>query len=240
MTLIARSEGNTGRAVVAFTGIGLRLGGIHKFEFRRSFSVASAISSVYYVVEKKMSWYERTYEVIASLLVEELARFDAVTTLGNSMGGFGAVLFAGDLPKCRRAVSFTPQYSMAPHVVGNNESRWQDLTQNITSWRFDHALVRANPAVQYFIFSDDNDDRWHCEQFRRAAKANLGVYTMSGASHGLALNLSDRKLLALLVDGLLNQEWEFRQALGFMHANGIDVSLDGPALELGSASRAAE
>src|SRR3954471_1199664 len=135
---IAVSEGNTGRAVVAFTGVGLRLGGIQTPEFQFSLSAASMINTVYHVIDKQRSWYERVFESIVAVLTGELAGFDSVATLGNSMGGFGAVLFAGLLPRCRSAMAFVPQFSLAPHIVGDNDDRWTEYTSRIDRWTVDH------------------------------------------------------------------------------------------------------
>lgn len=215
------SHGNTGHAVVAFTGVGRALGGIQTPEFQRSLANASGVNSVYYVIDRKRSWYEKTFDPIRSRLELELADFDRVTTLGNSMGGFGALLFGSFLPRCDRAVALVPQYSLAPHVVGDKEPRWGEYRSAIDEWRIDHALVHSSREKDYFVLFGAKADAWHRNQFHTKSTQNIRVYAFKGSNHRLAENLRDKGILVPLLDGLVNRFWDFEAFERFLRTNDL-------------------
>src|ERR1700757_6152 len=97
---ISYQAGTSGLVVVTFTGVGHGLGHIQTEEFRRTMhSDGDAESNaVIWVIDKRRRWFNGgiAAEIVAAVndIIESLGQVDRVITLGNSMGGFGAIAFA--------------------------------------------------------------------------------------------------------------------------------------------------
>jgi hypothetical protein len=104
--------GSTRKAVVSFTGLQLRPGlGIgQKGEFWQTRMHEDKLHPIFYLHDKKNSWYEANHRLVVSNLPGLLKPFDDVVAIGNSMGGFAAIRFSGFLTKCRQVVAFSPQF----------------------------------------------------------------------------------------------------------------------------------
>ena len=174
-------------AVVAFTGIGHRLGGIQTEEFKKS--LADGNPSTIFVIDKKRRWYNhglsaRVIDTVNGLLIGMEAA-EKVVTLGNSMGGFGAVAFAGRLRRCTTAIAFCPQSSAHPEIA-SFDCRWMDLRSEITDWDFPDAAPLMVTHVRYHIFfgAKDHTDGQHAA--RLSGASNVSVNAMPGCGHGTA------------------------------------------------------
>jgi hypothetical protein len=215
---IVHEAGTNRTAVVAFAGIGYALGGMQVEEFRKSLDGSSC--DIYYVIDKERRWYNDSYEAVLSTLNRALAarRTETTIALGNSMGGFGAVLFAGALHRCSRAVAFSPQSSVCPGVVPF-EDRWRELTEGITDWRVPDAAARMSRELSYVLFfgAQEPRDRRHAERFAQAPGQTL-VCVVRDSAHGVAAYIKSRGLLVPLLHGLLSaapiDRWRLAQLMG--------------------------
>ena len=197
-------EGVSG--VVAFTGVGFELGGLQRAEFVSSASVAGR-RPVIFVIDKTRSWFNRPglFERILDLVNAHFARVGVtqVVTLGNSMGGFGACLFAAPL-KARRAIAFTPQWSIRKEIMPE-ETRWQEWTNAIAEHRFSTAFDNVDPSVHYWICNAfTGSDLAHSRLF--PAASNVTHVLIPNAMHGLSAHLKRAGLLNTLVAGLLDED----------------------------------
>ncbi|WP_299817633.1 hypothetical protein [uncultured Jannaschia sp.] len=119
--------GRARRLVVVFTGIRAGFGGEPLDEFAGSAS-RSGENNVLFVTDRRGSWYAAPglwRRIVA--LIDELkarARIDEIVSLGNSMGGYGALLLPRDL-RVVRAVAFSPQVSLDARATGDR--RWPDV-----------------------------------------------------------------------------------------------------------------
>lgn len=116
--------GNSPRLLLVFTGVQHGHGDVPLNEFARTAS-NGARNHVLFISDRKRSWFSRrglglriTTIVTDFMAQHGIERLDAV---GNSMGGYGAILFSQALP-IRRVAAFAPQISMDPAVIG--ETRW--------------------------------------------------------------------------------------------------------------------
>lgn len=141
MTEVEYIDKGSANTIVAFTGVN------HGFGFRgfrREFAKLSDLdSNVLFVVDKSQSWYN-------NLDVQKVKGFlhgKSVCTIGNSMGGFCAIMFALDHP-VRRSIAFSTQYSIHPDF---EERRWLYLAKRIKTWRHKHLLF--NNETEYYVFS---------------------------------------------------------------------------------------
>lgn len=201
---IVHEGGDNGRAVVAFAGIGYALGGIQVEEFRRSLD--GSHFDIYYVIDKERRWYNRCYDAVLATINRSLTerRIAESFTLGNSMGGFGAVLFASALERCRRAIAFSPQSSVCPAVVPF-EDRWREWTQQISDWRVPDAVPHMRLGLSYVLFfgAADRRDRHHIDRFAAGAAETL-LCRIEESAHGAAAEIKRHGLLIPVLDALLN------------------------------------
>jgi pimeloyl-ACP methyl ester carboxylesterase len=200
---ITHLAGASGAAVISFTGIGFALGGIQVQEFRKS--LAGLDHDLWFVIDKRRHWYNEAHQTITDILDRELRRREirSVTTLGNSMGGFGAVLFAGRLHNCRHAIAFSPQSAVDPAITPW-ETRWRRLTASVERWQGLDAAKAMTPRVGYALFfgADDGTDLRHARRFANAAPESTRIYTIANTGHDLVEFLKQAGVLAPLIKEL--------------------------------------
>jgi pimeloyl-ACP methyl ester carboxylesterase len=203
---ITHLPGETGIAVIAFAGISAGLGGFAIEEFRKS--LAGLSHDVFFVIEKTPKWYNGTFAQICAVLRGELdtRRFSRVVTLGNSMGGFGAIAFARHLPGCVLAIAFCPQSSVHPFLVPF-ETRWAALRNVIAVWEVPDGVVQLLPDLAYVVFVGDADtqDLQHVERLTRDG-SHVTCIAVHGAGHEVSAVLKSRGVIipvlnALIADG---------------------------------------
>jgi pimeloyl-ACP methyl ester carboxylesterase len=200
---ITYTAGETDSAVVVFTGIGFGMGGLQIPEFRRTLSAGMA-HHVYFVIERSRHWYNDTLDRIVDALNASIAQ-TRVTTLGNSMGAFGAIVFARRLRGCVRAVAYAPQSAMDPAIVPW-DTRFIALTNTVAQWNGLDATREIAPGVEYFLVFGDGDprDTRHAARFNPAA--NVSIYLIGGIGHHVAARLADRGLLKGITAALVNSD----------------------------------
>ena len=119
--------GSTRRMVVVFTGLKAGFGGAPLDEFAGSASDKGK-NNVLFVTDRRATWFaapglwRRIVKLIRYLRKSE--RIDEIVTLGNSMGGFGALLLPRDV-RVRRAIAFSPQLTMDRTLM--DDTRWPDI-----------------------------------------------------------------------------------------------------------------
>jgi pimeloyl-ACP methyl ester carboxylesterase len=199
---ITEYPGTSGVHVVSFTGIGFQMGGIQTEEFRRSLSGADRRHTVTYVIDKTKSWFNTTGQEIVDTLLERTAPAGRVVTLGNSMGGFGAVLFAGLLPRCDRTIAFAPQFAVSPARMPEREYRWPALRAAITEHRFEHALAHHVPGGRYQVFCGASSglDRLHADLFKAHGSGAAEVFLIERGRHAVVADLKASGCLHALLD----------------------------------------
>lgn len=179
------------RAFVSFTGIGLKLGGIQQQEFAASMGETC---DTYYVTDFRRSWFNDCANEIFDVLTSELRkrRTSEVVTLGNSMGGSGAIAFAGVLPGCHTAIAFAPQSSINVDVTPF-ENRYHNFAAGIRDWKLPDFTAALKSSVKYHIFVGDKDeiDIQHAERFRAACPSSCFVHVIAGADHNVARYLKN-------------------------------------------------
>ena len=123
---IAYRPGAADRLVVAFAGLGKPFGAAPMAEFARS-AWRDGGHSVVFVSDRKGIWFTGpgVAEMIVATIRQLHTRIGApkLITVGNSMGGYGAILFAGPLG-AEAAIAFGPQFSIRAGAVPG-ETRWQ-------------------------------------------------------------------------------------------------------------------
>lgn len=199
---IVALEGDTDTALVSFSGIAQGLGTLPKEEFGKTLSGTRHWQ--FFVVDKRCTWYTETGADVVRHLSPMLGRFRKVVMLGNSMGGYGALLFASRLPNCAAAIAFVPQYSMDPHIVPK-EKRWRMYRERIVNWPRQHLLQGMPDGLPLHIFfgAKERRDGPHRDLFKRHATLQTFIYGLSGAAHDPARLLRDEGLLAATLDAII-------------------------------------
>jgi hypothetical protein len=205
--------GRDAKLVLAFTGVGHNMGAEQTEEFISSAS-ANGAHNVLFVIDSKRSWFTQPGVIETTCretrrLMQEIG-CDTIATLGNSMGGYGAVLFGKYLP-VSTCVAFAPQYSMNRLVVF--ERRWRKHRKHMR-----RAPMRGlNQAIvsqtRYFIvYGDDPQDLKHQRRFRPADNLVMAIIPEGG--HNPAARLKELGTLNALLDaGLAGNTKGFAGAL---------------------------
>jgi len=190
-------------AIVSFAGLGHGLGGLQFEEFARTLTGQPRQHDIYFVIDKNRSWYNRETDKLEAVLLPRLAGRQLIT-LGNSMGGFGALLFAARWPACDAAIAFVPQYSMHPLIVPG-ERRYQEWARAITLWRFPACVLQTPPACRRLVFFGlgEDQDIEHYELFRAARSPGLEVFGIDNITHDLAWHLRAQGALRPLFDAII-------------------------------------
>ena len=202
---ITSTPGDTDVAVVAFSGVGMAIDQLPREEFVTT--LKGATHGQMFVIDKARSWYNATAADIVAILKPLLAPYRKVVTLGNSMGGFGAVYFAPRLPNVRTAIAFSPQFSVQAAIVPA-EKRWAEYRSAITSWTVRHAMEDARDDAELLLFfgTEERRDDPHRELFRDYATCRTAIFDIPEARHGTARHLKRAGLLGHLLDSIIVDE----------------------------------
>lgn len=126
-----------------------------------------------------------------------------IVTYGQSMGGYAAINFA-DLLGARRAVAFSPQYSLDPAKI-SGEIRWMAEAQ-ATHWQWDRiGQLRKGDLTAQVLYDDRNRDLIHITHMRRTVAMEEIVLPHTG--HPVTGFLHETGLLSSTALDLLRGEW---------------------------------
>jgi pimeloyl-ACP methyl ester carboxylesterase len=151
---------------------------------------------VLFVADRKRSWYstEGIQEQIEGLVQDYvlLHGIKRVHCIGASMGGFGALAFAGRLG-AKYAVAFAPQWSMDPAVVP--EKRWQKHRPNIQVENLPKLDQDLSGLVRNYVFfgAGAPQDVKHCAKFISSGLCDVRI--LHGMDHHIAGALNKLGLL---------------------------------------------
>lgn len=199
------------RHVVSFTGVGLGLGGlsvVQREEFGRSLNGpgnGAGDFTTTFVIDKRRSWLNGIRDQTLNILREVLRDARETVTLGNSMGGFAALYFAGLLPACHRAVAFSPQFSVHPAHMPVGETRWAEYRAAITWHVVTHAFEHASDAVDYALFFGTTapPDLAHIACFERAMPLGAHLHRIAEGGHDVSQVLRVSGALGPVLEAML-------------------------------------
>lgn len=196
--------GRSKRLVVVFTGMRRGFGGAGTQEFARSAS-SRGENSVLFVTDRRATWFaapglwRRTLKLIRYLRNSE--GLTEVVSLGNSMGGYAALLLPRDL-RVTRAIAFAPQITMDPDIL--RDDRWPDVKA-----RYGTLPVRSvadtlqEGKTQYYMIAGENcpEDMAHLALISDSPRVHR--YVLPGAKHNPARLLKEAGVLSDLVTALI-------------------------------------
>lgn len=188
------------RLVVVFAGLNQKLGGVADQEFSGSGSGAGR-DAVLFVADKQRHWY--TAPDVGAQIVDAVKRLAAdlgvkdIAALGNSMGGFGAMLLAPRFG-ASAVLAFAPQISMDPSVVADKRwTKFQPLPDGPRPLSLDQAVAAA-PKIRFAaIFGGSLLERRQARLL--ANRPNAACYLLADASHDVALRIKKAGQLSPLI-----------------------------------------
>ena len=201
--------GNGTGLVLVFTGVRHGLGGVPLDEFIGSASDAGQ-KHVLFISDMRRSWYSRSGLVdrILGIVRNYCANhaIDHIQTLGNSMGGYGALLFCRHL-KVDLACAISPQISMHPDRIDERRWSWhrRDFGPDLAQTAVEGLGSLATRAVVVF----GRDEARDSAQMRLIpALPNLTLRGLRGCGHDLARRMKDARLYGPLFAAILGNDME--------------------------------
>jgi hypothetical protein len=200
-----------GSVLLSFTGIGHAMGGIdvQRPEF---YGTGRAFDRVIFITDKTRSWGNRLDFGQIAEVVSELAGSARLVTIGNSMGGFLAIIATRYMP-VTTSVAFAPQYSVNPRFAPW-EKRWGEYLNDLSPHTITHAADYITDRTTYFVFSGgEGVDRQHAMGF--PVRPNLHHYLFPDVGHGVAGTLKGRGELSGLLHACFSGTPDIRTSLAF-------------------------
>lgn len=183
--------------MLSFAGHGHKVGDsrIQKPEF---FGAGRAFAATVFIFDKTRSWGN---ELDFSVIEQKIAKYiegRKIFTIGNSMGGFNAMLACHYLPVVA-CVAFVPQFSVDQRVVPW-ENRWGPAVARIKT--FDVSMISdfMNTETRYYLFSSGRGlDYFHAALFPMGP--NIFHYRFRRFGHNVSGLLKEKGLLAGIIHG---------------------------------------
>lgn len=134
---------------------------------------------------------------------------DKVFFIGNSMGGYAAILFASLLGR-GEAIAFSPQTFLSPYLrLKYRDFRWQLQILNTYRvslakrkvWDLERLLSQSTKTrkISVFVSTDERLDMVHADHIKHISGVN--VHTFSGGGHGVVKLLRDQGKLPAIMSG---------------------------------------
>lgn len=178
-------------AILCFSGIGHRVGAvdIQGDEFSRATEGAATI----FIADLQRSWGNNfDFEDVVAL-IEPYTRGRRLHALGNSMGGFLAIL-ASRFLALETVIAFCPQFSVDPRIV--EERRWANYISAIRQWRYPSLEGAFMERTRYYLFGTPaGKDAAQLAMMPKAANVARFWFAEPEAAHHEAAFLKDDGLL---------------------------------------------
>jgi len=195
--IVAHALQGTGRRlVVVCVGQGSPHADIPAPEFVDQAS-ANGTAHVLFLADPARSWMNG--DGVAEAMVQVVADYraaheiDEVVTLGDSMGGFAALVLP-DLMPVNVAVAFAPQFSIDRALVPE-ETRWRGYAERIGAWRYRDVGALAAEGTSYAILHGSHPaEAAHWMRFP-ALQRGSGHFIMAGHAHNVAALLMKRRII---------------------------------------------
>lgn len=198
-------EGTGNRLVVSFTGNDVEDRSAQGIEFPR-IAAQGGRNHVAVVTDRRRSWYNtpglvgRVVDTLGALAIR--AGIGRIVTLGNSMGGYGAILFANPLG-ATRAISFVPQFTMNDRVV--REERWREYKAAMPPFYVDSLADCMVPPTRFFVLHGGRGrDRKHYMRFPTGG--HIRHYILPLRTHAAAARMKPGGALDALIQALLDDD----------------------------------
>ncbi len=175
---------------LCFSGIGLGLGVID-LQDEEFIGSSSRIGSSVFVFDLTRSWGNCLDFVHIERALRPILAGRHISSLGNSMGEFLAVVATGffDIKTC---VAFVAQFSVKSSVLPA-EQRWMNYREHIYSFKFESLAPFFNNTTRYYMLnSSEAVEERHWSKF--PSKSNV-TNIVFDCNHNLATSLKSKGML---------------------------------------------
>jgi alpha-beta hydrolase superfamily lysophospholipase len=193
-------KSKSSKVIVSFTGIGHGMFAEPKEEFKKTLEKFPDYDSLF-VVDKTRSWFNN---VNTNEIINSINHYKTVITLGNSMGGFNAIMFASIYP-VDTVIAFVPQYSILSDIVPW-ENRWEKHRKHLNKLQnCKYPKLIFNDTTNYYILHGTNDlDNKHIDMIPTRPNINKIMFDID--SHEFSKILKDRNQLVSTIQEILSYE----------------------------------
>tara|TARA_B100000579_G_scaffold420308_1_gene419904 strand:+ start:257 stop:940 length:684 start_codon:yes stop_codon:yes gene_type:complete len=192
------NEFKSDRCLVVFTGVGHAMGAINIQ--REEFYNQHKLGKVIWITDKKRSWGNNLNIKKISNAVKKISENRKIYIIGNSMGGFLAILFSKFL-EAKKVISFSPQFSVCPDIVPD-EIRWMNYRQFIDEYRYKDLSDSFDKNTKYaLLIGDGQHEDIHYNNFIKfSSLSNIELIRFRDTGHKVASNLKNLNLLNQSID----------------------------------------
>lgn len=196
-----------------FGGIAAGIG-MPPFEFAKASNILS--ETRVFIRDLRQNWYqtglpgissniEETKEYLESMIKEHSP--EEVVMIGNSMGGFAAIMFSALIGNSR-AVAFAPQTFISPlKRLRHRDNRWQKQIRDTYKrswikggiWNLQKLNPEENWKADIYVSKQDRLDYLHALNLSNLPELTIHEYNTGG--HLLVKELRDKGELASILTG---------------------------------------
>lgn len=219
ITYLDNSSSN--RCLIAFTGVGHAMGGIDVQ--REEFFSQHNLGMVIWITDKRRSWGNNLKVEGISNAIKSLSAEREVFVIGNSMGGFLAVLFSSAL-NAKRVMAFAPQFSVSPNIVPS-EKRWMYYRKDIKTIIYEDLSQSFSDNIDYaLLMGSGGPEEIHYQKFSDIShKPNVHLLKVVDANHNVARYLKELNVLNEYIDvffsGSSLEDFFVRNSVKFLGGN---------------------
>lgn len=184
---------NSKTVVLTFAGGAQKFGGIQVEDFQRLRRYTNITYKSFF--DRETSLFNR---VNVNDIIPLVEGYDRVIALGNSMGGYNAIMFSNFYP-VDTVISFAAPYSLHP-TTPPYDKRWEDRLTHIKEWKYKH--LEFNDSSKYFlIYGDDPNETQHLDLIPK--KPNIQSRVFKDAGHSVSKKLLRQGILYNLLDNIV-------------------------------------
>ena len=210
------NEFKSDRCLIVFTGVGHAMGAIDIQ--REEFYNQHKLGMVIWITDKKRSWGNNLNIKKISSAVKKFSENRKIYIIGNSMGGFLAILFSKFL-EAKKVIAFSPQFSVCPDIVPD-EKRWMNHRQFIDEYRYKDLSDSFDRNTKYALLIGDgqHEDIHYSKFIKFSSLSNIELIRFNETGHKVASNLKDLNLLNQSIDTFFNDQ----SLRNFLNKNSIN------------------
>jgi hypothetical protein len=166
-------KNNSDIIIVTFAGIGKKYG-ITQFEF---VSVLDRLDcDQLYIKEEIPSWYQDCFIDLLLYLKVKIKKYKKVIFIGNSMGGYGAILF-GSILNINKIIAFAPQTFLDKRNRSRyNDNRWENKINKLNQIKLLDLQYLKHNNIDVYYAKDFKLDKYHAMHI----KCNLKPFDGKG------------------------------------------------------------
>jgi len=206
------------KLIVSFGGVKLGVG-MPVFEFMKVLDAVDC--DQLFIRDFNQSWYHQgispqisDIELLNELIRTKIEGYDEVCFIGNSMGGYAAILF-GTLLNVGKVIAFSPQSFIGKFLrFRYNDKRWNNEISTMYAYEYRKVAhydlkktLRNNQPYKTIIEVHysflDTLDKIHSERLTKASNVRLIGYDFSG--HRLVKELKNRGELEEIISQTFSQ-----------------------------------